>query len=79
MSEEQQIMSEKELMRMLEAQMLLRSLTPTQRMIAEMPIEELETEWNLIQTKTSIRPRLQRDLIASRWEYEQTQTKETEV
>lgn len=79
MSEEQQIMSEKELMRMLEAQMLLRSLTPTQRMVAEMSLEDLETEWNLIQSKSSSRPRLQRDLIASRWEYEQSQTKETEV
>lgn len=76
MSEEQQIMSEKELMRLLEQQMLLRSLTPTQRMVTEMSIEDLETEWNLIQAKISTRPRLQRDLIASRWEYEQTQTNE---
>ena len=79
MSEETPKMTTEELMAMLEKQMMFNSLTPTQKMVAMMPVEELEAEWNLIQSKTSTRPRLQRDLIASRWEYEQTQTKETEV
>lgn len=79
MSEETPKMTTEELMAMLEKQMMFNSLTPTQRMVATMPVEELEAEWNLIQSKTSTRSRLQRDLIASRWEYEQSQTKETEA
>ena len=46
-------------------------MTPTQREIAYMTTEELETEYQLVQSKQSNRGRMQRDLIVSRYEYEQ--------
>ena len=46
-------------------------MTPTQREIAYMELDELEQEYNLVQSKQSNRGRMQRDLIVSRWEYEQ--------
>jgi hypothetical protein len=46
-------------------------MTPTQREIAYMELDELEQEYNLVQSKQSNRSRMQRDLIVSRWEYEQ--------
>jgi hypothetical protein len=46
-------------------------MTPTQREIAFMTTEELETEYQLVQSKTSTRSRMQRDLIVNRYEYEQ--------
>jgi hypothetical protein len=46
-------------------------MTPTQREIANMTPEELETEYNLVEARQSNRGRMQRELIISRWEYEQ--------
>ena len=46
-------------------------MTPTQREIANMTLEELEMEYNLVETRQSNRGRMQRELIISRWEYEQ--------
>ena len=46
-------------------------LTPTQRVVAYMSMEELEEEYKLIQAKQSTRSRMQRDLIEDRWAYEQ--------
>jgi hypothetical protein len=46
-------------------------MTPTQREVANMTLEELETEYNLVETRQSNRGRMQRELIISRWEYEQ--------
>jgi len=48
-------------------------MTPTQREIAYLSIEELEAEYKLVEAKQSTRSRMQRDLIQSRWEYEQMQ------
>ena len=48
-------------------------MTPTQREIAYMTLEELEQAYNEVQSRTSNRGRAQRDLIVSRWEYEQKQ------
>jgi len=46
-------------------------MTPTQREIANMTMEELKEEYDLVAAKQSNRGRMQRDLIVSRWEYEQ--------
>jgi hypothetical protein len=46
-------------------------MTPTQREVANMTLEELETEYNLVEARQSNRGRMQRELIISRWEYEQ--------
>jgi hypothetical protein len=46
-------------------------LAPSMREVAMMTMEELETENNLVVSKQSVRSRAQRDLIQSRWEYEQ--------
>jgi hypothetical protein len=37
-----------------------------------MPLDQLEQENKLVEAKQSTRSRSQRDLIQSRWEYEQT-------
>ena len=42
------------------------------REIAKMPLDQLEQENKLVETKQSTRSRAQRDLIQSRWTYEQT-------
>jgi|LakMenEpi03Aug12_release.lakeMendotaPanAssembly.Ray.scaffolds.fasta_scaffold501526_2 hypothetical protein len=47
-------------------------LAPSMREIAKMPLDQLEAENLLIVAKQSTRSRAQRDLIQSRWEYEQT-------
>ena len=47
-------------------------LAPSMREIAKMPLDQLEQENKLVEAKQSTRGRLQRDLIQSRWEYEQT-------
>jgi hypothetical protein len=47
-------------------------MTPTQREIAYMTTEQLETEYQLVQDRISPRSRMQRDLIVSRYEYEQS-------
>jgi hypothetical protein len=46
-------------------------LAPSKREIAKMSMEQLEEEYNLVVAKQSTRSRAQRDLIESRWEYEQ--------
>ena len=48
-------------------------MTPTQREVAYMDLEQLQTEYELVQSRESSRGRMQRDLIVSRWEYEQAQ------
>jgi hypothetical protein len=47
-------------------------LAPSMREIAKMPLDQLEAENLLVVAKQSTRSRAQRDLIQSRWEYEQT-------
>jgi hypothetical protein len=47
-------------------------LAPSMREIAKMPVDQLEQENKLVEAKQSTRSRSQRDLIQSRWEYEQT-------
>jgi hypothetical protein len=49
-------------------------MTPSQFEIAELSPEELNNEYALVQSKSSIRSRSQRDLIVSRWMYEQSKT-----
>jgi hypothetical protein len=53
-------------------------LTPTQRVVAYMSMEELEEEYKLVQAKKSTRSRMQRDLIEDRWVYEQKMLAEQE-
>jgi len=43
-------------------------MTPTQREIAELTKEELESEYLLVQSKISKRSRMQRDFIVIRYE-----------
>lgn len=47
-------------------------MTPSQFEIAELSPEALNDEYALVQSKSSVRSRSQRDLIVSRWMYEQT-------
>lgn len=47
-------------------------MKPSQREIAELSLDELTVEYDLIQSKLNTRSRQQRDFIVSRWEYEQT-------
>jgi hypothetical protein len=54
-------------------------LAPSMREVAMMTIEELETENNLVVSKQSVRSRAQRDLIQSRWEYEQNKPNEETI
>ncbi len=49
-------------------------LAPSMREIAKMPLDQLEEENKLVEAKQSTRSRSQRDLIQSRWEYEQIKT-----
>ena len=49
-------------------------MKPSQREIAELSLDELTVEYNLIQNKSNARSRQQRDFIVSRWEYEQTKS-----
>lgn len=51
-------------------------MTPTQREIAYMTTDELEEAYQQVQARTSGRGRMQRDLIISRYEYEQTKKQE---
>jgi hypothetical protein len=46
-------------------------MTPTQKEIADLTVTELDVEYKLVQSKLSTRKRMQRDLIVSRWLYEQ--------
>ena len=45
-------------------------MTPTQREIADLSLEELESEYALVQSKTSTRSAAQRRFITQRYEYE---------
>jgi pyridoxal/pyridoxine/pyridoxamine kinase len=49
-------------------------MTPSQIEIAELSPEQLNNEYALVQSKSNIRSRGQRDLIVSRWAYEQSKT-----
>ena len=49
-------------------------MTPSQIEIAELSPEQLNNEYALVQSKSNIRSRSQRDLIVSRWAYEQSKT-----
>lgn len=53
-------------------------LAPSMREIAKMPLDQLEQENKLVEAKQSTRSRSQRDLIQSRWEYEQTKATKTD-
>jgi hypothetical protein len=46
-------------------------MTPTQREIADLSLEELESEYALVQAKTSSRNAAQRKYINQRYEHEQ--------
>lgn len=49
----------------------LEFMAPSQREIAMLTLEELESEYQLVQAKTSPRSRAQRDMIVNRYEFEQ--------
>ena len=53
-------------------------MTPTQKEIALMSMEQLKAEYLLVQDKKNPRSRMQRDLIESRYEFEQNKLKENE-
>jgi hypothetical protein len=53
-------------------------MTPTQREIAFMTTEELEAAYQQVQSRTSGRGRMQRELIISRYEYEQQNKQQDE-
>lgn len=53
-------------------------MTPTQREIAFMTTEELEEAYQQVQSRTSGRGRMQRELIISRYEYEQQNKQQNE-
>jgi hypothetical protein len=53
-------------------------MTPTQREIAYLTTEELESEYQLVQARESNRGRMQRELIVSRYEYEQQKSNQDE-
>ena len=53
-------------------------LAPSIREIVKMPLDELEAENQLVVAKQSTRSRAQRDLISSRWQYEQTKQEQPE-
>ena len=52
-------------------------MTPTQREIAELSLEELESEYALVQAKTSTRSAAQRKYINQRYEHEQNVLRDT--
>lgn len=54
-------------------------LAPSMREVAMMTMEQLEEENNLVVAKQSTRSRAQRDLIQSRWEYEQNKPNEETI
>ena len=51
-------------------------MTPTQREIADLKLEQLEAEYLLVCDKKSSRSRNQRDYIVSRYEFEQSKLKD---
>ena len=54
-------------------------MTPTQREIAELTLEQLEAEYQQVQAKTSDRGRTQRDYIVTRYEFEQSKKEKQET
>ena len=54
-------------------------MTPTQREIAELSMEQLEAEYLLVQAKQSNRSSNQRKYIVSRYDFEQNKLKENET
>lgn len=54
-------------------------MTPTQKEIAELTLEELEAEYQQVQAKTSDRGRTQRDYIVIRYEFEQSNKEKQET
>jgi hypothetical protein len=52
-------------------------MTPTQREIADLSLEELESEYALVQAKTSTRSAAQRKYINQRYEHEQNVLRDT--
>ena len=52
-------------------------MTPTQREIADLSLEELESEYALVQAKTSSRSAAQRKYINQRYEHEQNVLRDT--
>lgn len=54
-------------------------MTPTQREIAELSMEQLEAEYLLVQAKQSDRSSNQRKYILSRYDFEQNKLKENET
>jgi len=54
-------------------------MTPTQREIAELSMEQLEAEYLLVQAKQSDRSSNQRKYIVSRYDFEQNKLKENET
>jgi hypothetical protein len=53
-------------------------MTPTQREIAYMTTEELAEAYQQVQARESNRGRMQRELIVSRYEYEQQKQQDNE-
>ena len=53
-------------------------MTPTQREIAYLSLEDLEAEYLEVQARTNNRSRMQRDLIVSRYEFEQQKQENNE-
>jgi hypothetical protein len=53
-------------------------MTPTQREIAYMTTEELEEAYQQVRSRESNRGRMQRELIVSRYEYEQQKQQDNE-
>ena len=54
-------------------------MTPTQREIADLTLEDLESEYQQVQSKTSSRGRTQRDYIVTRYEFEQNKKEKQEI
>jgi hypothetical protein len=71
----QQVEAYEEILRAIEEQIDPRDyLAPSMREIAKLPLDQLEAENQLVVAKQSTRSRAQRDMIQSRWEYEQTKS-----
>lgn len=54
-------------------------MTPTMREIADLTLEELQQEYELVQQKVSTRGAAQRKYITQRYEYEQNAARESAV
>jgi hypothetical protein len=54
-------------------------MTPTMREIADLTLEELQQEYDLVQQKINTRSAAQRKFIIQRYEYEQNAARESAV